>query len=73
MALAENQIDISKGLDSIGACVYVGTKEAVDLLTIQQAITNFLAESNQLESASRQSLSLVDGMGVSRVCQVLGC
>ena len=73
VALAENQIDIAKALDSIGACVYVGTKEAANLLTLQQAITNLLATHDKLENTSRRALSLVDGMGVSRVCQELGC
>jgi UDP-2,4-diacetamido-2,4,6-trideoxy-beta-L-altropyranose hydrolase len=72
VALAENQIDIAKALDSIGACVYVGTKEAANLLTLQQAITNLLATHDKLENTSRHALSLVDGMGVSRVCQELG-
>jgi len=73
VALADNQVDIAKALDSIGACVYIGTKEAANLSTLQQAITKLLAAHDQLVNTSRHALSLVDGMGVSRVCQVLGC
>jgi UDP-2,4-diacetamido-2,4,6-trideoxy-beta-L-altropyranose hydrolase len=73
VALAENQIDIAKALDSIGACVYVGTKEEADLSTLQQAVTNLLATHNKLEITSRHALALVDGMGVSRVCQIFVC
>jgi UDP-2,4-diacetamido-2,4,6-trideoxy-beta-L-altropyranose hydrolase len=72
VALADNQVDIAKALDSIGACVYMGTKETANLSTLQQAITNLLAAHDQLETTSRHALSLVDGMGVSSVCQILG-
>jgi UDP-2,4-diacetamido-2,4,6-trideoxy-beta-L-altropyranose hydrolase len=73
VALAENQIDIAKALDSIGACIYLGTKETANLSTLQKAITNLLTAHDQLGSTSRHAFSLVDGMGVSRVCQILGC
>jgi len=73
VALAENQVDIAKALDSIGACIYIGTKETANLLTVQQAITNLLAKHDQRESISLHAFSLVDGMGVGRVCQILGC
>ena len=71
-ALAENQIDIAKALDAAGACVYIGTKETVNSLTLQSAITKLLSTHDQLEMISRQAFSLVDGMGVDRVCQELG-
>lgn len=73
VALAENQVDIAKALDSIGACIYIGTKETANLLTLQQAITNLLAKHDQRESISLHAFSLVDGMGAGRVCQILGC
>jgi spore coat polysaccharide biosynthesis predicted glycosyltransferase SpsG len=70
--LAENQIDIAKALDETGACVYIGTEEAANSLTLQNAITKLLGAHDQLEMISRQAFSLVDGMGVDRVCQELG-
>ena len=73
VALADNQVDIAKALDSIGACVYLGTTEAVNLYTMQRAITNLLDTHDQLGSISRHAYSLVDGMGAIRVCQELGC
>lgn len=73
VALAENQVDIAKALDSIDACVYLGTKGTVNSLAIQRAITNFLDMHDQLEMISRHAFLLVDGMGVDRVCQELGC
>ena len=73
VALAENQIEIAKGLDSIGACIYIGTKNTVNSLTIQQAIIKLLNMQNQIQIISKEAYSLVDGMGASRVGQALGC
>jgi len=73
VALAENQIEIAKALDSIGACVYIGTEETVNSSTIQCAMTNLMENHDQLKSISEHALSLVDGMGVERVCQEMGC
>lgn len=73
VALADNQVDIAKALDSIGACVYLGTKETANSLAIQRAITNLSDMYDQLERISQRAFSLVDGIGVERVCQELGC
>lgn len=73
VALADNQVDIAKALDSIGACIYLGTKEAANTLTIQRAITNLSDMHDQLETISQRAFSLVDGIGVGRVCQELDC
>lgn len=73
VALADNQVDIAKALDSIGACVYLGTAEAADSLTIQRAITSLSDRRELLGEISNHACSLVDGMGVDRVCQELGC
>lgn len=73
VALADNQVDIAKALDSVGACIYLGTKETVNTLTIQRAIANLSDMHDHLELISRHAASLVDGMGVERVCQELGC
>lgn len=73
VALAENQVDIAEALHSIGACAYLGTKGNVNSLDIQRAIINLLDMHDQLEMISRHAFSLVDGMGVDRVCQELGC
>lgn len=73
VALAENQTDIAKALDSIGACIYLGTKEVVDSSTIQRTIADLLDTHAQLELFSQRAFSLVDGLGVERVRQELGC
>lgn len=72
VSLAENQTDIAKALDSSGACIYIGTKEVTNPLTIRSAITALMGEHTQLAAISRQAFSLVDGMGIDRVCRSLG-
>lgn len=73
VALADNQVDIAKALDSVGACIYLGTKETANTLTIQRAIADLSDMHDHLELISRHASSLVDGIGVERVCQELGC
>jgi UDP-2,4-diacetamido-2,4,6-trideoxy-beta-L-altropyranose hydrolase len=73
VALAKNQIEIAQALDAFGACVYIGTKETVNSLTFQNEIENLLGNQGRLEMISRQAFSLVDGVGVNRVCQELNC
>jgi UDP-2,4-diacetamido-2,4,6-trideoxy-beta-L-altropyranose hydrolase len=73
VALAENQIDIAQALDSISACVYIGTKMVVDTSTIQGALIKLFDAPAQIQIISRHSLSLVDGLGVRRVCHELSC
>ena len=72
VALADNQVDIAKALDSAGACIYLGTKETANTLTIQRTMTNLLDARKQLEKISQCASSLVDGIGLERVCQKLG-
>lgn len=71
VALAENQVDIAKALDSTYACVYIGLADKVNFLTIKDKVTNLLNSQDQLEMISKHAFSLVDGQGVSRVCQEL--
>lgn len=73
MTLAENQVGIAKALHSIGACAYLGTSGIVNSSDIQRAIHIMLDMNNQREMISRHAFSLVDGMGVDRVRQELGC
>ena len=73
VAVAENQIDIAKELDSIGACYYLGEKDAVNSGSIQHSINKLLVAPDQVLQVSQKAFSLVDGLGVSRVSQALGC
>jgi UDP-2,4-diacetamido-2,4,6-trideoxy-beta-L-altropyranose hydrolase len=71
VAVAENQVEIAKELESISACIYLGLSSAVDSLDIKNAINNILSNQEQLGLLSKNALSLVDGHGVDKVCQVL--
>jgi UDP-2,4-diacetamido-2,4,6-trideoxy-beta-L-altropyranose hydrolase len=68
VALAENQVDIAKALDSISACVYIGLAETVNFLAIKDKVIKLLNSQDQLAMISKQAFSLIDGQGVNRVC-----
>lgn len=69
VALADNQINIAKALDSIGACIYVGTAKATSVPVMRSAIANLLNAQDQLKLLSKKAYSLVSGLGVDRVFQ----
>lgn len=69
VALAENQINIAKALDLIGACIYIGELKSKDMLIMRNAVDNLLRNQDQLMALSRKAYSLVDGLGVNRICQ----
>ena len=73
VALADNQINIAKALDSIGACVYIGTIETASTPIIRGAIIDLLSAKDRLKILSEKAYSLVDGMGVGRICQEMSC
>ena len=72
VAVAGNQIDIAKALDSIGACYYLGEKDVLSSGSIQYSINELLVASDHVLSISEQAFSLVDGLGKNRVSEVLG-
>jgi UDP-2,4-diacetamido-2,4,6-trideoxy-beta-L-altropyranose hydrolase len=71
IAVAENQINIAKALHSVGACCYLGKKEAINSGSIKYAINKLLEQPEQLRFFSMRAFSLVDGLGVSRVSKML--
>lgn len=73
VAIADNQINIAEGLDFSGVCIYAGTAKTVIAPIIQNAILNLLSAQDQLKTLSERSYSLVDGLGVDRVCQAMSC
>ena len=73
VAIADNQINIAEGLDFLGACIYVGTAKTAIAPIMQNAILNLLSAQDQLKTLSERSYSLVDGLGVDRVCQAMSC
>lgn len=73
IALADNQINIAKALDLIGACIYIGTLQTTGIPVIHSAITSLLNAQDQLNMLSQKAYSLVDGMGIDRVCKEMNC
>jgi UDP-2,4-diacetamido-2,4,6-trideoxy-beta-L-altropyranose hydrolase len=73
VAQAENQIEIARALDRYGACVYLGPAETASMEVLRNAALNLLDHNEQLTALSEKSFSLVDGLGVDRICRILGC
>lgn len=71
VALADNQVKIAKTLDKFGACVYIGMLKTKSTTVMQNAFVKFLSTPDRLKDISGKSYSLVDGLGVERVCQGL--
>lgn len=71
VSLAENQIDIAKALDLFGACRYIGSLETASASVMRGAIIDLLNHQSHLEALSEKAYSLVDGLGVDRLCQAL--
>jgi len=67
IAIAENQINISKALSNAGAGIYLGTSKQVTKEMIAQSIANVMKSSEVMINISKRARSLVDGNGVSRV------
>jgi len=72
ISLAENQTDIARGVDLCGAGMYLGTQDVVALPVLRDAIQTLLHDASRRESLSRNAYSMVDGLGTSRVCDVVG-
>lgn len=73
VALADNQVNIAKALDWVGACIYVGTLKMASAPIMRNTMVSLLSTQNQLRGLSEKSYSLVDGLGVDRVCQEMSC
>jgi UDP-2,4-diacetamido-2,4,6-trideoxy-beta-L-altropyranose hydrolase len=73
VALADNQINIAKALDLFGAGIYVGTSKTTNAPIMRSAIVSLLSTQDQLKLLSKKAYSLVDGLGVDRVCQEMSC
>lgn len=73
VSLADNQTEIAKSLGLLGAAQYIGSKDIASVAVIHKAILDLLQNRSQVEVLSEKAYSLVDGLGVDRLCGVLGC
>ena len=67
VALADNQVEISAGLDRVGAGRYLGTPASVDVASIRDAVLQCCRQPEQAWAWSARSHGLVDGCGVDRI------
>ena len=73
MSLADNQIEIAKALNLFGACIYLGSVEIASMVVMRDATLDLFNHPDKLVTLSEKSYSLVDGLGVDRVCQEMSC
>lgn len=73
VSLADNQIEIAKALDSLGAGKYVGSQDTASAAVIHKAILDLLQNKNRVQVLSEKAYSIVDGLGVDRLCEALNC
>ena len=67
VALADNQIAIAKELSAVNACIYMGTKDKVNLLNLKKWVTELIANPDRIRTISESAFSIADGLGVHRV------
>jgi len=67
IATAINQVAISKELDSLNACIYLGWFGNINSLMLQNAIIGLVYSDNLLKNLSFKAGTLVDGNGVINV------
>jgi UDP-2,4-diacetamido-2,4,6-trideoxy-beta-L-altropyranose hydrolase len=73
VSLADNQIKIATALDSFGAGKYVGSQDTASITIICKAVLDLLQNRSQLKVLSEKAYSMVDGLGVDRLCNELIC
>lgn len=71
VTLADNQIPIARGVDSIQAGRYLGTTQEVSVKLLVQELRHLLTNSCKLLDLSQKGLQLVDGYGTFRVTKIL--
>jgi len=69
--LSKNQQEVAESLRSINAVDYLGWLERVDAIQATESIKALLEDQETRKRMSQQLTSLVDGVGVERVIQVI--
>jgi len=70
-SLADNQIEIAKNIELLGACIYMGNADDKNLLELKDRLGKLLLSSDQISRLSKKAYSLVDGLGAERLHQEL--
>jgi len=71
VSLADNQTDIAKGLQSIGASIFLGESLVVDPRCVTDELASLADRPGILRSMSKCAFDLVDGEGADRVIDVM--
>jgi UDP-2,4-diacetamido-2,4,6-trideoxy-beta-L-altropyranose hydrolase len=72
ISLADNQVEIAKSLDQLGACRYLAPREVSNEETFRKVMLDLLSDTRQVAELSKRAYSIVDGRGVDRLCGALG-
>lgn len=71
ISVADNQIKALEELDQQGYIRYLGQSKSVNADTLASEISEFISNPTSLNEMMKKGLHLVDGLGVSRVCEKL--
>jgi spore coat polysaccharide biosynthesis predicted glycosyltransferase SpsG len=71
ISVADNQTNIAKAVDAVGAALYLGPCDNVTALQLANTVKNLIQEPNRLRTLSSQAMLLVDGLGTGRVSTTL--
>jgi UDP-2,4-diacetamido-2,4,6-trideoxy-beta-L-altropyranose hydrolase len=71
VVLADNQVEIARGLDRLGACVNLGDGARLDVNSLADSIRAVAESSQEREQMSLRARQIVDGKGVYRVLDAL--
>lgn len=71
IAVADNQVEISRNLAENGYLLYLGQSNEVSASPLSQALWQLLNDTPQQRCLSEQGMALVDGLGVKRVTETL--
>ena len=71
LSIAQNQTEISKGLDKLGAGQYFDLQYFNIDNDLHKVIFDLIQDKNKIEMFSNKAYSLVDGLGVDRVYEAL--
>lgn len=70
-AVAENQVSIAEAIDRAGAGKYLGNSDSVSESVIKESIEDLAISPRGLMGMSQCAMSLVDGLGTQRVCEIM--
>lgn len=72
VSLANNQTEIAKSLELLGASIYVGEQDVASVAVMRNAILDLIRSKDQFEKLSLKAFSMADGLGVDRLCKIMG-